>query len=150
MKTKRIFAFILIIALLSSVPALAASDRAKQVAMNAVRQLGKPYKLLSDPPDSFNCSTLVTYCCNKVKSNVISIKGVNGSYKKIRSMSKLQIGDIVGYRIASGRTPQIMNYHFGIYCGKGYFIHASQNSRKVICSKVRSYRGKYLGAIRLF
>lgn len=140
----------LIVAMLFSIPALAASKRAKKVASIAAKQLGKPYRLSSDPPSSFNCSSLVRYCYNRVRPGTVTKNGINVRYKRIHSKNKLKVGDIVIFKNSSGVRPKILNYHFGIYCGKGYFIHASQAAGKVKCSKVKKYSGHWVGAIRIF
>lgn len=145
---KRSFALLLVLSILFSIPALAVSDNARKVVAVAAKQLGKPYELHPDAPHSFNCASLVIYCFGKVKKGVVTSDGIKGNYKKIGSKSDLKIGDIVCFKNSKCWKPRIMNYHFGIYCGKGYFIHATIG-KGVIRSKVSKYDGKWLGAYRV-
>ena len=62
--------------------------------------------------------------------------------------SSVQPGDIVCFK-TSGNEKGLLSYHFGIYMGKGYFIHASNTAKQVIVSKMKSYSGRFLGGMRL-
>lgn len=149
MNFKRIAALALLLAIVTATPAMAATMRAKQVISVALTQLGKPYKLNSDAPNSFNCASFVTYCCNQVSSGTISKSGIKGSYYRVASKSKMDVGDLVCFK-TTGNEVGILSYHFGIYMGHGYFIHASNSAGKVIVSKLKDYAGRYLGALRVF
>ena len=59
------------------------------------------------------------------------------------------LGDIVCFK-SSGNEGGVPGCHFGIYVGKGYFIHASSSANKVIMSKVKNYSGRFVGALRVF
>ena len=147
MRTKRYIALVLLFLLVFSTPAMAVS-RASKVITVAVAQLGKPYALVSSAPDSFNCASFVAYCYNTVNNGTITRNGVKGKCRKIHSMKKTKAGDIVCFR-TSGNEKGILNYHFGIYMGSGRFIHASNSAGKVVISKMKSYSGRFLGALRL-
>ena len=58
-------------------------------------------------------------------------------------------GDIVCFKNSS-RLKGILGYHFGIYVGKGYFIHASNSAGKVTAGKLSQYRKRFIGAVRIF
>lgn len=145
----RIIALALVIALISATPAMALSAKGLQAVSVALRQVGKPYKLKSDAPNSFNCATLVGYCLNRVDSGKVTRNGIQGGYTKIGAMKLLDIGDVLCFK-TTGSEIGILSYHFGIYMGKGYFVHASNSANKVIVSKVKDYAGRFLGAIRVF
>lgn len=149
MRIKRIIALALLAALLATTPAMAASSKGLQTVSVALKQLGKPYQLKSDAPNSFNCATLVSYCLNRVESGKAGRGGITGGYTRISSMKLLNAGDVLCFR-TTGSEIGILNYHFGIYAGKGYFVHASNSANRVIVSKVKDYAGRFLGAIRAF
>lgn len=149
MRIKSIIALVLALALVSAVPAMAASSKGMQAVSVALRQLGKPYSLRSDAPLSFNCATLVGYCVNRVESGKITGSGVHGDYARIGSIKRLEAGDVLCFK-TTGSEIGILNYHFGIYMGRGYFVHASNSAGKVTVSKVKDYAGRFKGAIRLF
>ena len=147
MRTKRTLALALLLLLILSTPAMALPKSTKVLNV-AVAQLGKPYELSSDAPNSFNCASFVAYCFNTVKSGTITRNGVSGRCRKIGSMQKMKAGDIVCFR-TSGSEKGILNYHFGLYMGKGRFIHASNSAKQVVISKLKSYSGRFLGALRV-
>ena len=149
MKFRRAMAVALVLAMIFATPAMAASSQTKQVVSVALKQLGKPYALYPDSPSSFNCASLISYCCNKVSSGKITRGGVSGGAAKITSLSKVGLGDIVCFK-SSGNESGVPGCHFGIYVGKGYFIHASSSAKKVIVSKVKNYSGRFVGALRVF
>lgn len=149
MKFRRICALFLVLSLIISIPALAES-RASKVVRVAQAQMGKKYRLDADAPNSFNCASLIVYCVNSVKKGTVSMNGVKDHYTKVKSMSSLKPGDIVCYRNSHKKGLKVMGYHFGIYCGKGYMIHASRSAGKVICSKVRKYHARFIGGLRIF
>ena len=138
----------LVLALALSAPAAAASSRVGQVLSVAVNQLGTPYELASHAPDSFNCLTFVMYCFNQADYGGITESGIQGKYRRIRSARSLKPGDIVCFRNTK-KEIGILGYHFGIYLGKGYFIHASSGAGKVLASKLKDYKKRFLGAVRL-
>ena len=146
---KRTIALVLLIAIATAVPALAASSEAIQVISVAMEQLGAPYELQSDAPNSFNCLTFVIYCVNQVAPGKLSEKGIDGDYSIVKSVKKLKAGDIVCFK-SSNKLKGILGFHFGLYAGKGYFIHAANWDEGVTVSKVNKYKKRFVGAIRVF
>ncbi len=149
MKVEREIALFLLLALVCSMPAMAESSRVEQLLSVAVEQLDAPYELFSDAPNSFNCLTFVIYCFNQVASGKISVQGIDGDYEKISSIRNVQPGDIVCFK-SSSRLKGVLGYHFGIYVAKGYFIHASSEAGKVTVSKLKNYKKRFVGAVRIF
>lgn len=146
---KRSIALVLLFALLFSMPAMASSSQVEKVLAVAMKQLGAPYELLSDAPKSFNCVSFVMYCFNQVESGTISQDGIKGDYTKITSTKHLKPGDIVCFEGSSGQKG-ILGSHYGIYAGKGCFIHASNRDGMVTASKFKDYKKRFVGAIRIF
>lgn len=146
---KRTIAVVLLIAMAMAVPALAASSQAAQVVAVAMKRVGASYALNSNPPKTFNCFSFVEYCVNQVVPDKITAMGIDGGYTKVKSIQKLKVGDIVCFK-SSSRLKGVLGYHYGIYAGKGYFIHAANKSDGVIVSKVKDYKKRFVGAIRVF
>ena len=143
---KRLIAVLLI--LLLATPAMAAPSKKQMILSIATEQIGKPYELYSDAPNSFNCVTFVAYCFNAVAPGTVSENGVNGGYDKITSKEDLKAGDILCFKTSSSQKG-ILGYHFGIYLGKGYFIHASSSVGEVTMSALKSYKHRFVGALRV-
>ena len=146
---KRLILFLLILVILWTGSLACASSRLERVLSVAVKQIGAPYEVVSHAPRSFNCFSFVAYCYNKVRSGTVSENGVGTSYQKIFSIKSIQPGDILGFR-SSKALSGILGYHFGIYLGKGYFIHAANQDDGVIVSRLKSYKKRFVGAIRIF
>ena len=146
---KRTIALVLLIAMLTAVPAMASASKAKQVVSVAMEHLGAPYELKSDAPKSFNCFSFVAYCVNKVVPGRITTKSIEGDYKKIKSIKSLKAGDIICFK-RSSKQKGILGYHYGIYVGKGYFIHAANKHDGVTISKLGNYKRRFVGAVRVF
>ena len=125
-----------------------ADSPVEQVISVARDQLGKPYALFSDAPRSFNCVSFVAYCFNQVADGTISLDGISGDYKKIKSTKHLKTGDILCFKSAT-RKKGVLSHHYGIYLGKGYFIHASNADKCVTISKLKSYKKRFTGAVRI-
>ena len=149
MKVKRTIAVFLLLILAAYAPATADSTQVAQLLSIAKEQLGAPYELFSNPPDSFNCLTFVTYCFNRVADGTFSANGVERGYEKITAMKDAEPGDIVCFK-SSSRMKGILGYHFGICVGRGYFIHASNSDGKVTVDKLSKYRKRFVGAVRIF
>lgn len=148
LNTKRLIALALVCALAFATPVLAAASNSRRVISVALKQLGKPYALKSDAPNSFNCASFVAYCVNQVSGGRISKEGIDGTHHRVTAFKNLRQGDVVCFR-TSGTEIGILNYHFGLYMGRGYFIHASNSAGKVIISKLKDYEGRFLGAMRI-
>lgn len=148
MRIKSAIAIVLILTVILSASATAAT-KGQQVVSVALTQLGKPYMLNSDAPNSFNCASFVIYCYNKVASGKITTSGISGSYSKITSASNLKEGDVVCFKTTQQESG-ILGCHFGIYMGRGYFIHASSSAGMVTVSKMKNYKKRFVGALRVF
>lgn len=149
MKFRKTVALMLLLALVFSMSAASASSRSRAVVAVALKQLGKPYALNSSAPDSFNCVSLVAYCYNRVNSGTISKSGIRGRCTRITSTRKLSPGDVLCFK-SPNNSKGTPDYHFGLYTGRGCFIHASSSAERVIMSKLKDYEGRFLGALRLF
>jgi len=98
----------------------------------AKKQLGKPYRIGHEGPDSFDCSGLVYYCLKKAGSsrgryNAAGYSQVS-NWDKITSMSKLQKGDLLFFW---NKTKSKVG-HVGIYIGGGMMIDASSSHGEVV------------------
>lgn len=145
---KRVLALMLVMLMALAVPASASSSQVKQVLSVAMEQLGAPYALKSDAPKSFNCLSFVAYCFNQVVPGSITTSGVASEYTKVSSLSKLKAGDIVVFK-STRQLRGVLGYHFAIYAGKGYIIHAANLTDGVIVSKLKAYKKRFVGAVRI-
>ncbi|MGI5850306.1 MAG: peptidoglycan-binding protein [Christensenellales bacterium] len=98
----------------------------------AADQLGDPYVLGNEGPNSFDCSGLVYYCLKEAGSsrgryNAAGYAQVK-EWDKITSMGRLEKGDLLFFW-NKGKTKV---GHVGIYIGSGMMIDASSSNDRVI------------------
>ena len=107
--------------------ATANTTRGKIVAA-ALELLGSRYAYGGSGPDSFDCSGLVKYVCDKAGVKVPRTSSELCALPNKVDISKLRPGDICG-----------RNGHVGIYIGNDVFIHASESSVGVVAEYLSSY-----------
>lgn len=97
-------------------------------------QLGKPYVLGEEGPDSYDCSGFIYYCLRQAG---LSVKRYNAagfseveSWRAIYSLNECQQGDLLFYTSDGGSRIS----HVAIYIGGGRIIHASTSAGKVLIS----------------
>ncbi len=95
-------------------------------------QIGEPYRLGHEGPDSFDCSGLVYYCLKQAGSsrgryNAAGYSQVS-EWDKITSMSDLEKGDLLFF----WNSAKSKVGHVGIYIGGGTMIDASSANGKVV------------------
>ncbi len=105
----------------------------------AQNQLGDPYVLGDEGPDSFDCSGLVYYCLTKCgvkvgRRNAYTYSNYD-KWKRIDSVNDLKKGDLLFFK---SDTSDKVN-HTAIYIGNKKFIHASASKGKVVQSSFSDY-----------
>ncbi len=105
----------------------------------AQNQLGDPYILGDEGPDSFDCSGLVYYCLTKCgikvgRRNAYTYSN-NENWKRVDTVGDLKKGDLLFFK---SDTSEKVN-HTAIYIGNNQFIHASASKGQVVKSTFSSY-----------
>ena len=110
--------------------------------------IGKPYASSSNPPKSFNCSTLVHYVMGKFgipMKGTAATQGADDRYAKITSLSSLKVGDILCFDTTGNGSVD----HTAIYVGGSNFVEASQKAGKVQVNTLTSwYKSHFMWARR--
>ncbi|MDD5017926.1 MAG: peptidoglycan-binding protein [Eubacteriales bacterium] len=98
----------------------------------AAAQLGKPYILGNEGPNSFDCSGLVYYCLKQAGSNRGRYNAAGyakvSDWEEIKSMNNLEKGDLLFF----WNKAHTKVGHVGIYIGGGMMIDASSSNGKVV------------------
>lgn len=114
------------------------ASSASRIADVALTQLGKPYILGTQGPNSYDCSGLAYYAMTNAGFSVSRLSAAayseNAAWTKITSISSLQKGDLVFFRPGTSYIS-----HMGVYTGNGQFVHASSGQAKVMTSSFSSY-----------
>ena len=122
-------------------------DSGTRIAVLAESQLGAPYRFGGDSPQGFDCSGLVRYVFGQAGIAVPRTAQQLQQAAEPVPADHLQPGDLVFFRIASGRVD-----HVGIYVGDGEFVHAPRSGRPVRSELLGDnyYQRRYAGAGRLW
>ena len=111
-----------------------ASSSTAAIADIAMAQMGKPYVLGGNGPDTFDCSGLAYYAMINAGFSVprysASAYSEVSSWTKITNTASLQKGDLLFFK--SDTSSYIS--HMGIYTGDGQFVNASSGQGKVMVS----------------
>ncbi len=135
-----------------SVPTGSYSNDLSGFLQAAQDQLGKPYILGDEGPDSYDCSGLVSYALKQagVKVGRYSSAGYSEyqAWEAITSMGSVRQGDLVFFT-SDGKTN--VN-HVGIYLGGGKMVHAATSAGKVLVSDMTTgyYQRNFIIARRVF
>ena len=132
----------------ASVPAINATDRASNTAMQALAYLGTPYRAGGlSPQTGFDCSGLVAYVYREgaglmLPRNTFDLSRVGRPIEP----SALRPGDLVFYN-----TQRREYSHVGIYLGEDRFIHAPSNGGEVRVENLHAgyWLRRYSGARRV-
>ncbi|MCX7679007.1 MAG: C40 family peptidase [Spirochaetes bacterium] len=116
----------------------------RNIVQTARAQVGVPYRYGGSTPAGFDCSGLAMYVYQK---NGIRIpRTASEQFLEGRRLSKrnIQPGDLVFFTINGNGIS-----HVGIYVGKGKFIHAPKQGKRVAFAslKNRYWSRKYIGAV---
>ena len=123
-------------------PDVEAQERSRanilKMVETAKAQLGKPYVLGNEGPNSFDCSGLVYYCLKAAGSSRGRYNAAGYSkvtdWEKIESMNDMEIGDLMFFWSSSkGKVG-----HVAIYVGGGMMIDASTSNGKVVYRSCRT------------
>ena len=127
----------------------AANTSNAAIADFALAQVGDPYVLGGNGPDSFDCSGLAYYAMTTAGFNVsdmsASAYSEKSSWTKITDTNSLQKGDLLFFYSESWSGIN----HMGIYTDGGQFVHASSGQGKVMVSTLsNSYWAGHLAFAR--
>ena len=129
-------------------PVVIATDRASNVALQALAYLGIPYRAGGlSPLSGFDCSGLVAYVYREgagvpLPRNTFDLSRVGAPIER----AALMPGDLVFYN-----TQRREYSHVGIYLGEDRFIHAPANGGEVRVENLRAdyWMRRYSGARRV-
>lgn len=118
-----------------------------QIAVDAIAQLGRPYRYGGRDPAGFDCSGLVFFV--HAAHGITTPRTTLEQYRVARPVSAdaLAAGDLLFFRIGATGVA-----HVGIYTGDGHFVHAPQTGRPVELRPVDDpyFRPRFLGAGRFY
>jgi cell wall-associated NlpC family hydrolase len=132
----------------ATAPVINATDRASNVALQALAHLGTPYRAGGlSPRTGFDCSGLVAYVYREgaglvLPRNTLDLSLLGEPIER----AALRPGDLVFYN-----TQRREYSHVGIYLGEDRFIHAPSSNGEVRVENLRAdyWKRRYSGARRV-
>lgn len=132
----------------ATAPVINATDRASNVALQALAHLGTPYRAGGlSPRTGFDCSGLVAYVYREgaglaLPRNTLDLSQFGEPIER----AALRPGDLVFYN-----TQRREYSHVGIYLGEDRFIHAPSSNGEVRVENLRAdyWKRRYSGARRV-
>lgn len=104
----------------------------RAIVLEALGQIGRPYRHGGTTPDGFDCSGLAQYVyAQSGVSLPRSTREQHGAGKRI-DLDQARPGDLLFYRISGKARVD----HVAIYLGDGEALHAPASGKKVIVARV--------------
>jgi cell wall-associated NlpC family hydrolase len=107
-------------------------ERLRQtIVVDALGQIGRPYRYGGNTPDGFDCSGLVQYVFAQSGVKLPrSSRDQSGIGKQI-DLDDAEPGDLLFYSFTGGRID-----HVAVYLGDGQAVHAPASGRQIIVAPV--------------
>ena len=119
------------------------SGAREEVVINAIAQIGTPYRFGgASPAVGFDCSGLVQYTHLAAGIQVPRVTKAQKKSARRIGRARAQPGDLVFFRIGWGK------YHVGIVVDDGRFVHAPSNGKQVQIPRLDTpyWRGRFTSA----
>lgn len=115
------------------------------IVLEALGQIGRPYRYGGTTPDGFDCSGLVQYVFAQQGLQMPrSAREQHEAGERI-ALDEAEPGDLIFYSFASGID------HVAIYLGDGEAVHAPSSGKRVIVAPVanRWWMDRYVDTVRV-
>lgn len=116
-----------------------------QIVLEALGQVGRPYRYGGADPEGFDCSGLVQYVFAQAGVKVPRSSREQHAAGDEIDLDEAEPGDLLFYRI-SGKVD-----HVAIYLGDGEAIHAPATGRKIIVASIALpyWKDRFVDAVRV-
>lgn len=118
----------------------------QQIVLEALGQIGRPYRYGGSTPDGFDCSGLVQYVY--AQAGVRLPRTTLEQYRAGVPVDELELeaGDLLFYRFTGDKVD-----HVALYLGDGEAVHAPASGRSVIVASVNLpyWRQRFVTALRV-
>jgi cell wall-associated NlpC family hydrolase len=117
------------------------------LVLEALGQIGRPYRYGGSTPEGFDCSGLVQYVYAQAGIALPRTTGEQYRVGRRINLEDAQPGDLLFYRFSGGRKID----HVAPYLGDGQALHAPARGRTVIVAGVaeRYWMERMAGAVRV-
>lgn len=123
------------------------AEKRRDLVLEALGQVGRPYRYGGTTPDGFDCSGLTQYVYRQIGIQLPrSSRDQHGAGRTIK-LSQAEPGDLLFYSF-TGRGID----HVAIYLGDDQAVHAPASGRAVIVASVHLpyWQARFVDAVRVF
>ncbi|PPE73000.1 NlpC/P60 family protein [Solimonas fluminis] len=107
-------------------------ERLRQtIVVDALGQIGRPYRYGGNNPDGFDCSGLVQYVFAQSGVKLPRSSREQSEIGKEIDLDDAEPGDLLFYSFTGGRID-----HVAVYLGDGQAVHAPASGRQIIVAPV--------------
>ena len=123
------------------------SSERQVIVLEALGQIGRPYRYGGTTPDGFDCSGLTQYVYAQAGVRLPRTTSEQYQAGKHVGINKAQPGDLLFYRFGGSGGVN----HVAVYLGNGEALHAPANGRKVIVAGVDdpSWTKRFVTVVRV-
>jgi cell wall-associated NlpC family hydrolase len=116
------------------------------IVLDALGQIGRPYRYGGTSPDGFDCSGLVQYVFAQQGVRLPRTTREQHEAGEGIDLDDAEPGDLLFYSFGGGRID-----HVAVYLGDGQAVHAPASGRQVIVAPVaqRWWMDRYVDAVRV-
>lgn len=116
------------------------------IVLEALGQIGRPYRYGGATPDGFDCSGLVLYVYAQQGLSVPRSTGEQHASGETIDLDEAEPGDLLFYSFKGKGID-----HVAVYLGDGQAVHAPSSGRQVIVAPVgnRWWTDRYVDAVRV-
>lgn len=118
----------------------------RAIVLDALGQIGRPYRYGGTTPSGFDCSGLVQYVY--LQSGIKIPRSAREQHQtgKAIALADALPGDLLFYRFSGSKVD-----HVALYLGEGKALHAPANGRKVIVAGVAEpvWTKRFVDAVRI-
>lgn len=123
------------------------SETRREIVLEALGQIGRPYRYGGTTPEGFDCSGLARYVYAQSGVEIPRSTSEQHAFGKIISLEDAQPGDLLFYHF--NRSLRVD--HVAIYLGEGQAVHAPANGRMVLVASVDdpSWTKRFVDVVRV-
>lgn len=116
------------------------------IVLDALGQIGRPYRYGGTNPDGFDCSGLVQYVYAQQGLELPRTTREQHRAGDEIDLDDAEPGDLLFYSFGGGRID-----HVAVYLGNGQAVHAPSSGKQVIVAPVaqRWWMDRYVDAVRV-
>ena len=123
------------------------SEVRRMIVLEALGQIGRPYRYGGTSPDGFDCSGLTQYVYRQAGVAIPRSTKEQHVAGQVISLRDAEPGDLLFYRFSGGGKVD----HVAVFLGEGKAVHAPARNRTVIVAQVSdpAWTRRFVDVVRI-